>query len=37
MFNQTVNPTVPTSGGGIVVMGPAPDGVNVQWYRVRQR
>src|SRR6185312_11484854 len=27
VFNQTVNPTVPTSGGGIVVMGPAPDGV----------
>jgi hypothetical protein len=27
IFNQSVNPTVPTSGGGIVVMGPAPDGV----------
>jgi hypothetical protein len=30
LFNQTVNPTVPTSGGGIVVMGPAPDGQTVQ-------
>lgn len=27
LFNQTANPTVPTNGGGIVVMGPAPDGV----------
>jgi hypothetical protein len=27
LFNQSTNPTVPTSGGGIVVMGPAPDGV----------
>jgi hypothetical protein len=26
LFNQTANPTVPTNGGGIVVMGPAPDG-----------
>jgi hypothetical protein len=27
LFNQSANPTVPTNGGGIVVMGPAPDGV----------
>ncbi len=26
LFNQSTNPTVPTSGGGLVVMGPAPDG-----------
>ena len=30
IFNQTVNPTIPTSGGGIVVMGPAPDGQTIQ-------
>jgi len=30
IFNQTVNPTIPTSGGGLVVMGPAPDGVTIQ-------
>ena len=30
LFNQSVNPTVPTSGGGIVVMGPAPDGQTIQ-------
>jgi hypothetical protein len=30
IFNQTVNPTIPTSGGGIIVMGPAPDGVTLQ-------
>ena len=29
LFNQSVNPTVPTSGGGIVVMGPAPDGQTI--------
>jgi hypothetical protein len=27
MFNQSTNPTVPTNGGGLVVMGAAPDGV----------
>jgi hypothetical protein len=26
LFNQSTNPTVPTNGGGIVVMGAAPDG-----------
>ena len=26
IFNQSTNPTVPTNGGGLVVMGPAPDG-----------
>jgi hypothetical protein len=30
LFNQSVNPTIPTSGGGIVVMGPAPDGQTIQ-------
>ncbi|HWI69075.1 MAG TPA: IPT/TIG domain-containing protein, partial [Nitrospiraceae bacterium] len=30
LFNQTTNPTVPTSGGGIVVMGPAPDGQTIE-------
>ncbi len=30
LFNQSVNPTVPTSGGGIVVMGPAPDGQTIE-------
>ena len=29
LFNQSVNPTVPTSGGGIVIMGPAPDGQTI--------
>ena len=26
IFNQTTNPTVPTNGGGLIVMGAAPDG-----------
>ena len=26
LFNQSTNPTIPTNGGGIVVMGGAPDG-----------
>jgi hypothetical protein len=26
LFNQSTNPTVPTNGGGIIVMGAAPDG-----------
>jgi hypothetical protein len=26
LFNQSLNPTIPTNGGGIVVMGAAPDG-----------
>jgi Bacterial cadherin-like domain len=30
LFNQSVNPTVPTSGGGLVVMGPAPDGTTIE-------
>jgi hypothetical protein len=30
LFNQSTNPTVPTSGGGIVIMGPAPDGQTIQ-------
>ena len=30
LFNQSTNPTVPTSGGGLVVMGPAPDGQTIQ-------
>ena len=30
LFNQSVNPTVPTSGGGILVMGPAPDGQTIE-------
>jgi hypothetical protein len=29
LFNQSTNPTVPTSGGGLVVMGPAPDGQTI--------
>jgi hypothetical protein len=27
LFNQSTNPTIPTNGGGIIVMGAAPDGV----------
>ncbi len=27
LFNQSTNPTIPTNGGGIVIMGGAPDGV----------
>ena len=27
LFNQTTNPTIPTSGGGLIIMGAAPDGV----------
>ena len=27
LFNQSTNPTVPTNGGGIIVMGAPPDGV----------
>jgi hypothetical protein len=30
LFNQSTNPTVPTSGGGLVVMGPAPDGQTIE-------
>jgi len=30
LFNQSTNPTVPTSGAGIVVMGPAPDGQTIE-------
>src|SRR3979411_842133 len=26
IFNQSTNPTIPTNGGGILVMGAAPDG-----------
>ena len=26
LFNQSTNPTIPTNGGGIVIMGGAPDG-----------
>ncbi len=26
LFNQSINPTIPTNGGGIIVMGAAPDG-----------
>jgi hypothetical protein len=26
LFNQSTNPTIPTNGGGIIVMGAAPDG-----------
>ena len=26
LFNQSLNPTIPTNGGGIMVMGAAPDG-----------
>ena len=26
LFNQSLNPTIPTHGGGIIVMGAAPDG-----------
>jgi hypothetical protein len=26
LFNQSLNPTIPTNGGGIIVMGAAPDG-----------
>ena len=26
LFNQSTNPTVPTNGGGIIVMGAPPDG-----------
>jgi hypothetical protein len=29
LFNQTTNPTLPTNGGGLVVMGAAPDGSTV--------
>jgi Bacterial Ig domain len=29
LFNQSTNPTVPTNGGGIIVMGAAPDGTPV--------
>jgi len=27
LFNQSTNPTIPTNGGGIIIMGAAPDGV----------
>ena len=27
IFNQSLNPTIPTNGGGIIVMGAAPDGL----------
>jgi Bacterial cadherin-like domain len=27
LFNQSTNPTIPTNGGGVVIMGGAPDGV----------
>ena len=26
LFNQSLNPTIPTNGGGIIIMGAAPDG-----------
>ncbi len=29
LFNQSTNPTVPTNGGGLIVMGAAPDGTPV--------
>ena len=29
IFNQSFNPTIPTNGGGILVMGAAPDGVTI--------
>ena len=28
LFNQSLNPTIPTNGGGIIIMGAAPDGFN---------
>ncbi|HEV7611473.1 MAG TPA: choice-of-anchor D domain-containing protein [Steroidobacteraceae bacterium] len=30
LFNQSTNPTIATNGGGIIVMGAAPDGFNAQ-------
>ncbi len=29
LFNQSINPTIPTNGGGLIVMGAAPDGTPV--------
>jgi len=29
IFNQSTNPTIPTNGGGLIVMGAAPDGQTV--------
>ncbi len=29
LFNQSTNPTIPTNGGGLIVMGAAPDGTPI--------
>jgi Bacterial Ig domain len=29
LFNQSINPTIPTNGGGLIVMGAAPDGTPI--------
>ena len=29
VFNQSFNPTIPTNGGGVLVMGAAPDGITI--------
>ncbi len=29
LFNQSINPTIPTNGGGIIVMGAPPDGTQI--------
>jgi hypothetical protein len=29
LFNQSTNPTIPTNGGGLIVMGAAPDGSTI--------
>jgi hypothetical protein len=29
VFNQSFNPTIPTNGGGVLVMGAAPDGITL--------
>jgi hypothetical protein len=29
LYNQSINPTIPTNGGGLIVMGAAPDGTPV--------
>ena len=37
LFNQSTNPTIATNGGGIIIMGAAPDGFTAAGARVRQR
>jgi hypothetical protein len=41
IFNQSLNPTIPTNGGGIIVMATAPDGTlppnSAARHRMRQR